>query len=422
MKLESRGRAKFRPIKNYDVSEVKKLLINKLEEEQQRIKKIDEHVEIENIHYLSNKFNVVSLFSGCGGLDLGLELSGLDVIFGEKKVNNLLKNKSLFIHERHNSIFNVVCAVDMFKEANLTFKKNFPKTVIQLEKDIRKIKNFPIGDIVLGGFPCPGFSEAGPRLIDDERNFLYIHFIRCLLQTKPFLFIAENVKGLLTLGKGEVAKQIIQDFESAGYKVQFKLVNASDYGVPQNRERVFIVGVRKDINYNYTFPAPTHGEKEELIARKNLEDAIGDLKDDPGEWYEGSYSSMYLSRNRKKKWTEQSFTIQASGRQAPLHPSGPPMKKIDKDKWELPGGESKHRRLSIKEVSRIQTFPDWFEYCYGSENISKNGKLDKVYKQIGNAVPVELARVISRPIAEWSAANMEFLKDKRQSFQQLPLI
>src|SRR5699024_1715072 len=143
---------------------------------------------------------------------------------------------------RHESIFHTIYSNDTFKEANESYSLNFPP-VFQQTKDIRKVKSFPKADLVLGGFPCPGFSDAGPRLIDDERNFLYIHFIRCLLQSKPFAFIAENVKGMMTLGKGEVLKQIVQDFESAGYKVEFKLVNARDYGVPQTRERVFIVGI-----------------------------------------------------------------------------------------------------------------------------------------------------------------------------------
>lgn len=110
---------------------------------------------------------------------------------------------------------------------------------------------------------------------------------------------------------------------------------------------------------------------------------------------------MYLSRNRKKKWTDQSFTIQASGRQAPLHPSGPEMIKLNKDHWELPGDSSLHRRLSVKEIARIQTFPDWFEFSDGG-NIasSKNNRLNKQYQQIGNAVPVHLAKAIAMPIAK----------------------
>lgn len=217
----------------------------------------------------------------------------------------------------------------------------------------------------------------------------------------------ENVKGMLTLGKGEVFKQILQDFEAAGYKIYHKLLNARDYGVPQIRERVFLVGVREDIDFKYTFPEPTHGDGDLFLKPYvTLKDAIGDLEDNPGDYYTGSFSSIYMSRNRKKRWDEQSFTIQASGRHAPLHPSGLPMKKVDKDKWIFPDGEENHRRLSVKEVARIQTFPDWFEFSDGgNENISKNTRLDKIYKQIGNAVPVQLARAIARPIANWFYNN-----------------
>jgi len=366
--------------------------------------------------------NLVSLFSGCGGLDLGFELAGLDALLGKEETNQLLKSREDFLKIRHKSLFHTIYTNDLFKEANQSYRLNFPTTIVQHEKDIRQIKNFPNCDIVLGGFPCPGFSEAGPRLIDDERNFLYILFIRCLIQTKPSFFIAENVKGLLTLGKGEVAKQIIQDFESAGYKVTHKLVNARDYGVPQSRERVFIVGEREDINFDYVFPVATHGEGQGLQPFVTLHDTIHDLEDKPGDSYEGSFSSMYLSRNRKKDWNDQSFTIQASGRQAPLHPGGAPMEKIHADKWILPGGENHHRRLSISEIARIQTFPDWFQFSDGNNSsISRNGRLNKVYKQIGNAVPVELARVIAAPIAKWSLQNREVIQKNRSYSEQLKL-
>lgn len=181
-------------------------------------------------------------------------------------------------------------------------------------------------DLTIGGVPCPGFSEAGPRLIDDERNFLYIHFIRELVQTQPLFFVAENVKGMMTLGKGEVLRQIIEDFSSAGYTVTAYLVNARDYGVPQSRERVFLIGVHKEkteekFGYHYELPLPTHGSPEEidLITEKlpwvTLKEAIGDLENNPGEYFEGSYSTIYMSRNRKKSWDEQtliSFIYQRS--------------------------------------------------------------------------------------------------------------
>lgn len=421
MKIEERGRAKFRPLKDYDKTKIKELLLNKIKQEQENARSLSDH-EVMTFNRQRHKMNLVGLFSGCGGLDLGFELAGLDAVLGAEQVNQLLLSRETYENARAQSLFHTIYTNDLFKEANQTYQLNFPQTIMQQEKDIRKVKDFPGCDIVLGGFPCPGFSEAGPRLIDDERNFLYIHFIRCLIQSKPSFFVAENVKGLLTLGKGEVAKQIMQDFESAGYKITYKLVNARDYGVPQLRERVFIVGVRDDIDFDYQFPKPTHGNGKDLCPYITLKDAIGDLEKNPGDAYEGSFSPMFLSRNRKKDWSEQSFTIQASGRQAPLHPSGPSMEKLGPDKWILPGDENLHRRLSVKEIARIQTFPDWFEFSDGNNSsISKNGRLNKVYKQIGNAVPVELARAIAAPIAEWALKNIDDLPNKRNYTEQLNL-
>jgi DNA (cytosine-5)-methyltransferase 1 len=407
LKLEERGRGKFKPAPDYSIEEVRKILLEKIEEETQL--SIDEPLgyDMNELVYKNDKANILSLFSGAGGLDLGVELAGLDVIIGEEATNEILKNKYTYEENRNKSIFHHVYANDIFKEALETYQRNFPKTVFTHNKDIRKIKEFPKADIVVGGPPCPGFSEAGPRLVDDPRNFLYIHYIRCLMQIKPKFFIMENVKGMLTLGKGEAFRQIKQDFEAAGYRVYHKLVNARDYGVPQLRERVFLVGVREDIDFEYIFPEPTHGEDLFLKPYVTLREAIGDLEENPGDYFTGSYSSIFMSRNRKKRWDEQSFTIQASGRQAPIHPAGLPMEKVGKDKWIFPDGEENNRRLSVKEIARIQTFPDWYEFSDGgNEKTSKNGRLNKIYKQIGNAVPVLLARAIAKPLARWFIENI----------------
>lgn len=406
LKLEERGRGKFKPAPDYTIDEVRNLLLEKIEEETQL--SIDEPLgyDMNDLIYKNDKANILGLFCGAGGLDLGIELAGLDVIIGEEKTNEIFKSKESFNTNREKGIFHHVYANDIFKEALETYQRNFPETVFTHNKDIRKIKEFPKADLVVGGPPCPGFSEAGPRLVDDPRNFLYIHYIRCLMQIKPKFFIMENVKGMLTLGKGEAFRQIKQDFEAAGYKVYHKLVNARDYGVPQLRERVFLVGVREDIDFEYIFPEPTHGEGMLLKPYVTLREAIGDLEEDPGDYFTGSYSSIFMSRNRKKRWDEQSFTIQASGRQAPIHPGGLPMEKVGKDKWIFPDGEENNRRLSVKEIARIQTFPDWFEFSDGgNEKTAQNGRLDKKYKQIGNAVPVQLARAIARPLAQWFKEN-----------------
>lgn len=416
VKIDERGRGKFKPAPDYTQEQVRETLLQKIEEERQN--KADTHSDFTDneLIYAKDQYNVTSLFCGAGGLDLGVELAGLEAVIGTGQAIEAFQNKDAYNAIRHKSIFHKTYSNDFFKEALQTYKKNFPQDVYLHNKDIRKIHTFPNADLVLGGFPCPGFSEAGPRLVDDERNFLYLHFIRCLMQTQPKFFVAENVKGMLTLGKGEVFRQIVQDFEAAGYRVYTKLVNSRDYGVPQLRERVFLVGVRNDIDFVYEFPEPTHGEGEGLLPYVTLKDAIGDLENEPGPYFTGSYSTIFMSRNRKKNWDQQSFTIQASGRQAPIHPGGLPMENVDKNKWVFPDGEENNRRLSVKEIARIQTFPDWYEFSDGdNQKMSVNGRLDKIYKQIGNAVPVLLARAIVKPIAEF-AVNQPVHQDDQLVF------
>lgn len=402
VKIDERGRGKYRPATDYDINEVRKVLLEKIDQEMQL--NINDPLDYseEDLHYRPDKINLLSLFCGAGGLDFGLELAGLDVVLGIDKTDEYLKDRDAFNAVREDGIFHHLYSNDFFKEALETYQQNFPNSVFTHNKDIRKVKQFPQAEVVVGGPPCPGYSAAGPRLIDDPRNFLYVHYIRSLMQVKPKFFILENVKGMLTLAGGEVFRQIKQDFEATGYRVYPKLVNARDYGVAQIRERIILVGVREDIDFEYEFPQPTHGNAPGLKPYVTLRKAIGDLEDNPGDVFTGSYSSIFMSRNRKKGWEEQSFTIQASGRQAPIHPGGLPMEKIEKDRWIFPDGEENNRRLSVKEIARIQTFPDWYNFSYGqTDDISKNGALNKVYKQIGNAVPTQLARALARPLAQY---------------------
>lgn len=394
--------------------EVQRVLFRKIEEERRKSRKYSTDYndirDIRNTRLVKNKANVISLFSGAGGLDLGLELAGIDAVRGRKFTDNVLREKNIFFEARHNSIFHISYSNDNFKEANETYKSMFPEDVVHSDKDIRKITHFPRGQVMVGGFPCPGFSSAGPRLIDDPRNFLYVHYIRALLEAQPAFFIGENVKGLLTLAKGEVFRQLVEDFSSAGYEVKAYLVNSRDYGVPQLRERVILIGtnlrkVKRKYLWNYTLPDPSYGNDLFTNNYVTLADAIGDLPEYPDDVFEGSFSTIYMSRNRKKKWNEQSFTIQASGRQAPLWPGGEDMIKVGKDKWKFQGNVN--RRLSVKEISRIQTFPDWFEFAGGKTSKTKNGYLSKQYKQIGNAVPVEMARKVLYPIAKFFVDHPE---------------
>lgn len=230
--LEEQGRGKFKPAPDYKVDEVKKLLNEKIEEERQAFADCSEEIEFDKLQYDPNKWNLLSLFSGCGGLDLGFELAGLKAVMGEDVMESAFADKKVFDENINNNVFNTIYVNDIFDEARETYAQNAGRYIYMDKSDIRKIKEFPQADIVLGGFPCPGFSEAGPRLVDDERNFLYLHFIRCLMQSKPKIFVAENVKGMMTLGKGEVFKQIVQNFSAAGYTVYHKLLNSAEYGVP----------------------------------------------------------------------------------------------------------------------------------------------------------------------------------------------
>lgn len=377
--------------------EVKEILLKKISEENAKLKtSIVEDLSTVSFKYEKGKINILSLFSGCGGLDLGFELAGLALSIGEEDALKAFKNKDVYFKERKRSLIRYFYSNDIFFEASESYKTNFLEDIYFDSTDIRKISNFPKSDIVLGGFPCPGFSEAGPRLVDDERNFLYLHFIRCLLQSKPKIFVAENVKGILTLGNGEVFKQIVEDFAAAGYTVHHKLLDASKYDVPEVRERVILVGIRKDLKDTFKYPEETRGPGKKPVL--TLKDAIWDLRDNPGDYFKGDFSSIFMSRNRKKAWDEPSFTIQASGRQAPIHPDGQPMIHVGKDKYEFSDGIENNRRLSVKEIARIQTFPDWFYFSRGTSKKNENAKLDLVYKQIGNAVPVMLGYNIGKAV------------------------
>ena len=195
---------------------------------------------------------------------------------------------------------------------------------------------------------------------------------------------------------------IKESFKNAGYKLSFKMVNACDYGVPQDRKRVFFVGLRNDLDFEFQFPEP-------ISKKLTLRDAIGDLPDNPlpvangiihekkktqvpnHEYMTGGFSSIYMSRNRVRSWDEVSFTIQAQARQAPIHPQAPKMTFVSENKREFKKGEEKlYRRLSVRECARIQTFPDDFVFVY--DNIAMG------YKMIGNAVPVNLAYEMAKAI------------------------
>ena len=324
------------------------------------------------------KFKILSLFSGVGGLDLGFERAGFDI----------------------------VAANEIDKSTYKTFEYNFPDTKL-FKKSIKKLNedeiNFKV-DGIIGGPPCQSWSEAGKQLgIKDDRGKLFYDYVRLLKALKPKFFLAENVSGMLHKKHNQSVKRIINKFKSIGYDVKMQLLDANDFNVPQNRKRVFIIGFRKDLSINFYFP-----QINILKKNKILKDAIKDLKDvlpalkfnktrgintkqnkiQNNEYMTGNFSSIYMSRNRVRSWDEPSFTIQAGGRHAPIHPDAPKMIKIGKDKMKFNKKfKNKYRRLSIRECARVQTFPDDFIFFY--ENLSDG------YKMIGNAVPVNLANVLA---------------------------
>ncbi len=315
---------------------------------------------------------ILSLFSGCGGLDLGFEKAGFDIPIANEFDKNIWK----------------------------TFEVNHPQTKL-LKEDIRKIdaKTLPKDiDGIIGGPPCQSWSEAGSlKGIEDDRGKLFFEYIRILKSVQPKFFLAENVSGMLADRHSEAVKNIIKMFEECGYDVSLTLVNAKDYGVAQERKRVFYIGFRKDLNIKFDFPK---GSTEDDNNKITLRDIIWDLQDSAvpageknqhnpnainnNEYFIGSYSPIFMSRNRVKSWDEQAFTVQASGRQCQIHPQARKMIKVDKNDCRfVEGKENLYRRMTIREVARVQGFPDNFKFVYNNTN--------DAYKMIGNAVPVNLA-------------------------------
>ncbi len=322
--------------------------------------------------------NIISLFSGAGGLDKGFERAGFDIIWANEYDSTIWE----------------------------TFEYNFPNTKL----DRRSIKNVPEDEIpecigIVGGPPCQSWSEAGSlRGINDARGQLFYEFIRVLRAKKPLFFLAENVEGMLAKRHEEALSNIKKMFKDSGYNLSFRLINANNYNVPQDRKRVFFVGYRSDLNITFEFPEM---EKYKPV----LKDAIWDLKDSAfpakeknytngkncivpnHEYMIGGFSTIYMSRNRVRSWDEPSFTIQAGGRHAPIHPQAPKMTFIEQNKREfVKGKEHLYRRLSLRECARIQTFPDDFIFKY--DNLI-NG-----YKMVGNAVPVNLSYALANKIME----------------------
>ncbi|MDD5363284.1 MAG: DNA cytosine methyltransferase [Ignavibacteria bacterium] len=299
---------------------------------------------------------IVSLFSGAGGLDLGLINAGHEIIW----------------------------ANDIDKDSCETYKLNIGNHIVCKDISDIDINEIPDCEVIVGGFPCQGFSMANMlRTADDERNILYKQFYRIIKGKKPKYFIAENVKGILSLDNGNAIKKIINDFSNAGYRVKYQSFNTADYGVPQTRVRVIIAGSRIDLKeeMNFRFPQPTHSKKN-WISISNALSGIPEPDNVKTLLKNHIYSKYKItSRNftghRKTDPNKPSPTILARGNGgggvcAIQHPKN-------------------HRRMSVRESALIQTFPIDYEFV---------GSMGSMYRQVGNAVPVKFGQLIGQELKE----------------------
>lgn len=335
---------------------------------------------------INSKYTTVSLFSGAGGLDLGLSWAGMNIIWANDILPIAVKNY------KHN-IGNII------------------------QEDIKKIdiNDIPTSDIVVGGFPCQPFSSAGNRRgIEDDRGNLYLEIIKVINSKDPKVVIFENVRGILSMKNKDGSNffdtviHLLQNTGYYGYDVTYKLIKASDYKVPQNRYRVIIVAFRKDLEVDYQFPEPTTVPEDDLTIRSiiNVNEKIPNKNDiwelspqskalikhipEGGSWknvpYEFLPDRLKRIKDNMKKYHSPNFyrrfsrneiagTITAAAtpeNSGIIHPI-------------------EDRRFSVREIARIQTFPDNYEFI---------GSVSGMYKIIGNAVPPKIGEVIGKSIIE----------------------
>ena len=357
------------------------------------------------------KPTVSTLFAGCGGDTLGFVNAGFELVY----------------------------ANDNNPDACDTLRKRFEKTkkgIIHKER-IQKINEFKSANVITGGFPCQGFSLAGPRQVEDKRNILYQDLKRAIDTVSPKFFVAENVKGFVTIGEttqrkffdngeiiklGKVASTIIDEFRKIGerYTVSYELHNVRDFGLPQDRERIIIVGVRSDLDFTFRFPKPTHGNgllphvSMEKYGIRNIDFTKKDIFMEKKGKRKDYFSARYMSRNRIRKWNETSFTIPAQASQVPASPDCTKMWNIDVTGENRPKDSEwaefrkKHDkdipkdlvRLSWRQCAAIQGFPSDYEF---------SGDIKSIYKQIGNAVPPPLMQKIADCI-------MPYFNGKKSSY------
>ena len=321
------------------------------------------------------KKTCIELFAGAGGLALGLEKAG----------------------------FEEIGLIEIDKTACETLRINRPNwnviegDIVEISKhNLLSLFNIQEGelDLLSGGYPCQAFSYAGKKLgFDDVRGTMFYHYAEFLRQLKPKMFLAENVKGLTTHDKGKTLQTMLDVFKELGYNVQWKVLNAWDYGVAEKRQRVVIIGTRQDLNIHFSYPLEHEYKPVLKDVLKNVPDSVGakypenkkkvfdlippggywrDLPDDIARDYMKSCYFMEGGRTgiaRKISWDEPSLTLTCS----------PMMKQTDRCH------PDESRPFTTREYARIQSFPDEWQFA---------GKMNDIYKQIGNAVPVELAKEV----------------------------
>jgi DNA (cytosine-5)-methyltransferase 1 len=297
----------------------------------------------------------ISLFSGCGGSDLALNQLGHEIVWA-------------------NDISEVACE---------TYKDNIG-AVIQAG-DIASFTHFPEAEFLVGCYPCQGFTQGGRRQSSDKINFLYQQFDRVLRVVRPKAFVVENVNGMAYGANRELLRNQLCRYRLAGYRVQWKILDAQHFGVAQRRRRVFIVGVRSDIEYSYAFPEPEYvadsdcspvSQRDALKGMPEWPD--GEFNDEPFHWY-------YLSRNRRHEWDQPSQCIVGHWRHVPLHPMSPALERIHTDKWVF-STRGRARRFSYRECAALQGFPRHFVWNKGS--------VRERFQMIGNSVPPPLFKAV----------------------------
>ena len=332
----------------------------------------------------NNKLKVASLFCGCGGSDLGM-VGGFD-----------------YLDKRYEELpFEIAYAVDFDHWAVETYNKNFTHKAVCADVTEVDFNATPDVDVMIGGFPCQSFSTVNPtKDTNDARANLYKQIVRFLQTKQPKYFICENVKGLMTLQGGSIVNKIIGEFCQCGYRVQFRLLKAVEFGIPQRRERVIIIGIRNDLVFNYEYPTP--------ICTKETATPLGaviDKLDIDEKKYYFSQKAVEGMKNAKKNmkrglWQDLSkpcLTVTAHLAKTSIN-SRDPLLLVD------PSTEL-YRRFTPREAARIQSFPD---------NFLLNDSEPKSYKQIGNAVPPVfmwyVAKQLEKAIVDHGQLNEDEIK------------